>query len=87
MTATNIYTDRQHPNYVVRMQDGGYKLATPALTAVYGALTPAIFEHRLRSKAWDGSPTAQEVYGPEAQILLGTLNAALQGRQPCARHN
>ena len=78
MKATSIYTDRHHPNnYIAKMEDGSYKFVTAALNGVFGAMKAEVFEARLKSRTWDGAPTAAEVVGPEGRILLATLNASL----------
>ena len=78
MKATSIYTDQHHPNnYIAKMEDGSYKFATADLSAVFGELNAVVFEARLKSRTWDGTPTAAEVVGPEGRILLATLNASL----------
>ena len=85
MQATNIYTDVAHPRtYIVRLTDGAYRHVTPAFTAVTGAIHPSVMAARLRSRAWDGRPTAQEITGHEADLLLGTLNAALAAQEEVA---
>ena len=77
MKAIKIYTDLRHPNYIVKMEDGKYRLATQALTNVYSEILPTVFEQRLKSKSWDGRPTAEEITGNAGTILLNTLNASL----------
>lgn len=77
MKATSIYTDRHHPNYIARMEDGSYKFVTPGLNGVFGAMKAEVFEARFKSLAWDGTPTLVEVGGPEGRVLLATLNASL----------
>ena len=82
MRATNIYTDVAHPTtYIVRMADGDYRHATPALRTVTGGIHPAVMAARLGSRTWDGSPTAQEITGHAAALLLGTLNTALAAQE------
>ena len=81
MKAVKMYTDRHHANYLARMEDGTVRLATLALSGVFGGDASAELGRDLGRKSWDGRPTAREVAGADGRALLAALNRGIARRE------